>query len=232
MYIPGGALDESEEREIALSTSHSGCFELPAGTVPVSFVYYVAPSGPFRKPVTLEIEHCCSHGMDKLKFAFAESSSKKPPYKFTCQDGGKFSGRSSYGQLQVSHFSMFTILSTVESDCRDTPSPTKSDGREERANVSHRPTTPSPTKSDGRGERANVSHSPTTPSSAKSDGREERADVSHRPTTPSSVESDGREYRAYVFHQQRSKYACRVVLVVTERLAECLQVYMPGAYEG
>ncbi len=181
MYIPGGALDESEEHEIALSTSHSGGFELPAGTFPVSFVFYVEPSGPFRKPVSLEIEHCCSHGLDKLTYAFAESSSKKPPYKFVRLDGGRFPMD---GQVEVSHFSLYGILSSIH---------VVPLGRE---------------------------YLPF-----QGDVRENGARASRQPTTQSPLEADSCQYRAHLFHQQRKK-TWHVVLVVTERLAECSQVHV------
>ncbi len=244
MYIPGGALDESEEREIALSTSHSGSFELPVGTFPVSFVYYVEPSGPFRKPVSLEIEHCCNHGQDKLEFAFAESSSKNPPYKFVRLDGGKFPMHSSCGQLEVSHFSLYAILSrrvplgrdptTQRANIREnraqaslqptTLSPSRGDVGEDRAQAFLQPTTQSPSGADVRESRAQASLQPTTQSLSGADVRENRAQAFLQPTIQSSVEADGCQYRAHLFHQQRSKKIWHVVLVVTERLAECSQV--------
>lgn len=153
MYIPGGALDKSEEREIALSTSHSGCFDFPDEAVPVSFIYYVEPSGPFRKSVTIEIEHCCNLENDmphNLTFGFAKSSTKVPPYKFQRLEGGKFPSDSSYGQVEISNFSCLCIL------C----------------------------------ESGNVP----------------------------------REYLAHAFYKQFTKYTWKVVLVVSERLEECLQV--------
>ncbi len=160
MYIPSGALDESEEREIAISTSHSGGFELPAGTFPVSLIYYVEPSGQFRKPVSLEIEHCCSHGLDKLTYAFAESSSKKPPYKFVRLDGGRFPMHSSYGQVEVSHFSLYTILSSIVPLGREylTQSPFQGDVRENGARASRQPTFQSPLEADSCQYRAHVFH--------------------------------------------------------------------------
>ncbi len=157
MYIPGGALDESEEREIALSTSHSGCFEIPVGTFPVSFVYYVEPSGPFRKPVSLEIEHCCSHGLDKLEFAFAESSSKNPPYKFVRLDTGNFPMHSSCGQLEVSHFSLYTVLRRVVAPGRG-PTTQSPLGAENRAQASLQPTTQSSVKAEVCQYRAHLLH--------------------------------------------------------------------------
>ncbi len=226
MYIPGGALDESEEREIALSTSHSGSFELPVGTFPVSFVYYVEPSGPFRKPVTLEIEHCCNHGLDKLEFAFAESSSKNPPYKFVRLDGGKFPMHSSHGQLEVSHFSLYAILSRRVPLGRGptTQSPLGANIRKILAQASLQPTTQSPLWGDVGKDRAQASLQPTTQSPSRADDRENRAQASLQPTIQSSVEADGYQYRAHLFHQQRSEKTWHMVLVVTERLAECSQV--------
>ncbi len=49
----------------------------------------------------------------KLKFAFAESSSKNPPHKFLCLDGGKFPMHSSCGQLEVSRFSLYAVFSRI-----------------------------------------------------------------------------------------------------------------------
>ncbi len=111
MHIPGGAVAESEKREIVLATSHSGIFIFPDDSTLVSSVYYVEPSGPFLKPVMLEIEHCCRADGDNFhSLAFARCSSKQSPYEFQHLRGGIFSPNTSYGQSELLNFSMFCIL--------------------------------------------------------------------------------------------------------------------------
>ena len=120
IHIPGDALARNEKCTITLATSFSGQFVLPSNTAPVSAVFYVEPSTAFHKPITLEIEHCYRQEQNETKqlvFAWAHSSSKTPPYRFQCLQGGSFSPNRQSGQIKVSKFSLFTILTTRSSDC-------------------------------------------------------------------------------------------------------------------
>ena len=62
----------------------------------------------FKKPVTLEIQHCASRyeaSFADLNFISTKCSQEELPYTFKQLDGGKFPADSSYGSIQLSHFS-------------------------------------------------------------------------------------------------------------------------------
>ena len=79
----------------------------------VSAIYYIQPSMKLTKPVTLEIEHCCSieteNDTKSIVPIFAQSSSRKPPYVFQPLNGGVFTPGSFWGSFNVSTFSTFGI---------------------------------------------------------------------------------------------------------------------------
>ena len=76
----------------------------------MSGVYSIKSSSSyFEKRVTVEIEHFSSNGhMDDLVFAI--NSDYKPPYTFQEMRGGIFPAGKKIGEINVQHFSIFTIL--------------------------------------------------------------------------------------------------------------------------
>ncbi len=83
-------------------------FEIPANFELVSSIYHVKcePEVQFKKPLTLEIQHCVSLNSgheQRLVFARATDQSKK----FEILDGGHFPIGERYGSIQLTHFSRF-----------------------------------------------------------------------------------------------------------------------------
>ena len=114
VHVPPGTLPDSEDTcDIVVATSFSGSFILPKDHTLVSAIYYIQPSMKLTKPVTLEIEHCCSieteNDTKSIVPIFAQSSSRKPPYVFQPLNGGVFTPGSFWGSFNVSTFSTFGI---------------------------------------------------------------------------------------------------------------------------
>ena len=101
-----------EECRINIKASLSGPFLLPEDSDLLSPVFWISALCKFKKPVTLEIQHCASRdeaSFANLNFVSTKCSQKELPYIFRQLDGGKFPADSSYGSIQLSHFSGFGI---------------------------------------------------------------------------------------------------------------------------
>ena len=103
---------DMEECRINIKASLSGPFELPEDSDLLSPVFWISALCKFKKPVTLEIQHCASRdeaSFSDLNFISSKCSQKTLPYTFKQLDGGKFPTDSSYGSIQLHHFSGFGI---------------------------------------------------------------------------------------------------------------------------
>ena len=102
-------LSGMEEVRIIVKVSLSGQFQLPEDTVLLSPVYWISASAKITNPVTIEIQHCALSKdeaiLSGLSFVATEISPKHLPYRFDYLDGGVFNKHSSYGSIQLSHFS-------------------------------------------------------------------------------------------------------------------------------
>jgi len=109
LSIPEDSLPTGmDECRINIKASLSGPFELPEDSELLSPVFWISALCKFKKPVTLEIQHCASRdeaSFTDLNFISAKCSQKTLPYIFKRLDGGRFPADSSYGSIQLSHFS-------------------------------------------------------------------------------------------------------------------------------
>ena len=114
LHIPQGALPTGlKECRLLIKVGLSGQFSLPQNTSLVSAVYWLdsEPRLKFSQPLTLEIQHCAkSSQTSKLSFALAKCSERNLPYTFDLLKGGEFSSLSAYGCIQLSHFSLVTLV--------------------------------------------------------------------------------------------------------------------------
>ena len=114
LHVPQGALPAGlEECRLLIKVGISGHFALPQNTSLVSAVYWLdsEPRCKFSQPLTLEIQHCAmSSQTSRLSFALARCSQETLPYTFEILDGGEFSSLSTYGCIQLQHFSLFTLV--------------------------------------------------------------------------------------------------------------------------
>ena len=99
---------DMEECKINIKASLSGPFELPEDSELLSPVFWISALCKFKKPVTLEIQHCASRdeaSFADLNFISTKCSQKTLPYIFKQLDEGRFPADSSYGSIQLHHFS-------------------------------------------------------------------------------------------------------------------------------
>ena len=117
LYVPEGSLPPGVGKcKINIRASLSGQFQLPEDSDLFSPVFWIFISRNFSKPVTLEIQHCALRGdetvLSDLSFVSAKCSQRNLPYKFRQVDGGVFTTHSSYGSIQLSHFSGNAVTGT------------------------------------------------------------------------------------------------------------------------
>ena len=109
LSIPEDSLPTGMEQcRINIKASLSGSFLLPEDSDLLSPVFWISALCKFRKPVTLEIQHCASRdeaSFADLNFVSTKCSQKDLPYIFKQLDGGRFPADSSYGNIQLTHFS-------------------------------------------------------------------------------------------------------------------------------
>ena len=113
LSIPEDSLpDGMEQCRINIKASLSGPFQLPEDSDLLSPVFWISALCKFKKPVTLEIQHCASTdeaSFADLNFISTKCSQKELPYTFKELDGGRFPADSSYGSIQLTHFSGITV---------------------------------------------------------------------------------------------------------------------------
>ena len=105
LHVPKDSLPAGmEECKINIGVSLSGQFQLPEGTDLLSPVFWISAPCKFTKPVTLEITED-EAVLSNLSFVSAKCSQRDLPYTFTTMGGGVFTTNSTYGSIQLSHFS-------------------------------------------------------------------------------------------------------------------------------
>ena len=118
LLVPEGSLPSAmKEARVNIRASVSGQFQLPEDSVFLSPVFWISSPCKFSKPVTLEIQHCALRDattLSDLSFVSANCSQKDLPYRFKQLDGGVFTTYSSYGSIQLSHFSGVGVTGSEE----------------------------------------------------------------------------------------------------------------------
>jgi len=114
LYVPKNSIPASmAECTINIKASLSGEFQFPEDSDLLSPVFWISVPCQFLKPVTLEIQHCTLREdetfISDLKFVSARCSQKSLPYTFRPLDDGVFTSHSSYGSIQLTHFSGVAI---------------------------------------------------------------------------------------------------------------------------
>ena len=116
LHVPPGAFHD-QTLNITIGVSLSGNFKFPANSTLVSAVYYVETSSKLFQPVTIEMEHCLmlkdEDDVRELSFVVAEVHPGFPHYTFQVARWGVFSPANSWGSIQVSSFSLFSIISWI-----------------------------------------------------------------------------------------------------------------------
>ena len=111
LHVPKDSLPaDMEQCKVNIRVSLSGQFQLPDGSSDLlSPVFWISAPCKFTKPVTLELQHCALTEnevvLSNLSFVFTKCSQRDLPYTFTAMSGGVFTTHSTYGSIQLSHFS-------------------------------------------------------------------------------------------------------------------------------
>ena len=114
IHVPKGSFTVSKRKcKINIQVSLTGQVKLPEDSDLLSPIFWIAAPCKFKKPVTLEIQHCALREdeavLSDLSFVSAKCSQKDLPYIFRQVDGGVFTQYSSYGSIQLSHFSGMAV---------------------------------------------------------------------------------------------------------------------------
>ena len=115
LHVPEGSFPpDIGECRINIKASLSGQFQLPENSDLLSPIYWISAPCKFTKSLTLEIQHCAL-GKDKaalssLSFVSAKCYQRDLPYRFRQVNGGVFTTHSSYGSIQLNHFSGLGII--------------------------------------------------------------------------------------------------------------------------
>ena len=125
LHVPEGSLPpDIGECRVNIKASPSGQFQLPQDSDLLSPVMWIKAPREFTKPVTLEIQHCALREdeavLSNLSFVSAKCSQRDLPYRFRQVNGGVFTLHSSYGSIQLNHFSGYAVTgrgSTPQSYC-------------------------------------------------------------------------------------------------------------------
>ena len=125
LRIPEGSLPfDKREVRVNIKASPAGQYQLPEDSDLLSPIFWISASCKFTKPVTMKIQHCALIEDEKVSsglcFVSAKCSQMDLPYKFQQLDGGDFTTNSSYGSIQMRHFSGIGVTgrkSTPRSYC-------------------------------------------------------------------------------------------------------------------
>ena len=118
LHVPPEAIS-GHSLNFSIGVSLAGNFRFPRNTTLVSAVYYIHTSTKLLRPVTIEMEHCVllrnDDTIQSLSFYVAEIYPGLPHYTFQSLRGGVFSSSNLWGSIQVSSFSLFSIVSYITS---------------------------------------------------------------------------------------------------------------------
>ena len=118
LHVPKGSISAfMGECRINIQVSLHGQFELPKGLDLLSPVFWISAPYKFMMPVTLEIQHCTLREnitvLSDLSFVSAKCSQRDLPYSFRQVDGGVFTPHSSYGSIDLNHFSGIAVTGRI-----------------------------------------------------------------------------------------------------------------------
>ena len=114
LTIPQGSLPVGVDQcRLDIKASVAGHYQFPDNLQLISGVFWMRPypSGQFQQQLTVEIQHCAKMtSSTKLSFVRAHCSQESLPYTFKQLEGrGSFTEYSSYGSLELSHFSGLAV---------------------------------------------------------------------------------------------------------------------------
>ena len=109
LHSPPGSLPSGVDQCVLhIYASLAGQYQLPDNVVLVSAVFWVRCDPPcrFKQKLKIELQHCAKMtSSTKLTFVRAVCSQESLPYTFKKLEHGSFSEQSSYGLVELDHFS-------------------------------------------------------------------------------------------------------------------------------
>ncbi len=114
LTIPQGSLPAGvDECRLDIKASVAGQYQFPNNLQLVSGVFWILPLPlcQFQQLLTVKIQHCAKMtSSTKLSFVRAHCSQESLPYTFKQLEGrGSFTEHSSYGSLELNHFSGLAV---------------------------------------------------------------------------------------------------------------------------
>ncbi len=114
LTIPQGSLPAGVDQcRLDIKASVAGQYQFPDNLKLISGVFWIGPLPlcRFQQQLTVEIQHCAKMtSSTKLSFVRADCSQESLPYKFKQLKGrGSFTDHSSYGSLELNHFSGLAV---------------------------------------------------------------------------------------------------------------------------
>ncbi len=114
LTIPQGSLPAGVDQcRIGIMASVAGHYQFPDNLQLVSGFFWIRPLPlcRFQQQLTVEIQHCAKMtSSTKLSFVRAHCSQESFPYTFKQLEGrGTFTEHSSYGSLELNHFSGLAV---------------------------------------------------------------------------------------------------------------------------
>ena len=116
LFLPSNALPSGvAECLITIKAIGEGQFKFPDDTEPVSGIYSISSPCTLQKLPVVEIQHCAvvktAENCFRLRFVVARSSGlQQVIHSFSVEDGGDFSPNNSYGRIEITQFSWWSIV--------------------------------------------------------------------------------------------------------------------------
>jgi len=110
LHFPSYTSEVYIEGAVSVLSVNDDHYKFPEGTELISAVYDIVATKQFPVPVKVEIQHCIplqdENKASCLGMSFVIANTEQgPPYIFHELKGGNFSPVSSYGEIQLTHFS-------------------------------------------------------------------------------------------------------------------------------
>ena len=110
--VPKGAIPAGHTSDLHIKAIIAGNFKLPDDCYFVSGIYQITTSKPFKKNVTLHLQHAAviesKEEASYFRFYSADSSND-PPYEFKEMNGGSFTPHSNSSTIDLQHFSCLGV---------------------------------------------------------------------------------------------------------------------------
>ena len=119
LSLPSNALPPGvAECLITIKAIAEGRFKFPDHSEQVSGIYSISSLCTLQKPAVVEIQHCAVvktiEQCSRLRFVLTRSTGlQEVLHSFSVEDGGYFSPNNQYGCIQITQFSLWSIVCNI-----------------------------------------------------------------------------------------------------------------------